>query len=144
FETLEDDIEKNSKKSDAQYAEAKESVERVRTEMAAGFKVQGERIGILDRRSVAIGGPGLRDVDGVCLSALVGDERKLVSMVALSMPSTIRERKDEFPLLSSPSGSTLVACLLHASFKLQKRLFRTQSEEAKLWEQIDRYQKAIG
>ena len=141
FEVLESEGKKQSTATDEQIKTVTDSVEEVKTEMHAGFKVQGDRINTMDRRAMAIYGSG-RDVESCCLAALGPEERKDISIIGKTIPSSKRNNTN-FALLSNDVGSTLVAHWLWASLKLQKRKYGSKQEETALFEQMDRYEKAL-
>ena len=60
--------EKREKANDEALKQIRDTADEAKTEMLAGFKVQGDRLNTLDRRSTAIYGPS-RDVDSLCLAA---------------------------------------------------------------------------
>jgi HK97 family phage major capsid protein len=127
----------------AMFEDVSKKLDDAKTELLVGQKVHADRINALDRRSAAIGLHGFRDVEGVCLAALADDERKHIGIIAASMPTHIRSRREDFPILSNPVAATLVASWLHASLRLQKRRFANQQEETQLWGQMERYEKAL-
>lgn len=143
FKILEEEDKKVEGKVEKLFTDVKADLEKTRTEMAAGFKVQGDKLNTLDRRSVALGYQGTRDVDGCCLAALGEEEKSDISGVAW-MQSRGPKDRERFPLLSSSIGSTLVAHWLRASLLLQKRRFASQAQEQDLYLKLAKYEKALG
>jgi HK97 family phage major capsid protein len=143
FDVLDKENKKTAEKAERLFTDVKGDLEKARTEMAAGFKVHSEKLNTLDRRSVAIGGGGFRDVSGNCLAAIDAEDRKVIPQIALTIKPDRITRREQFPILSTPEGASLTALLLHASLKLQRRMFRSQQEEAALWQKIERYNKAL-
>lgn len=117
-------------------------VETLKSEIAAGFKVLGDKTNALERRQMVISG-GFRDVAGNCLAAIAQDDRHFIPMIAMTIKKATRDRRDDFPILSTAEGASLTALLLHASLKLQRRMFRSQQEEIALWHKIEKYTKAL-
>lgn len=143
FEVIEAEQKKQAKSLSEQLAVTDQKAEQIKTEMLAGFKVQGERINTLDRRAMALGIGTARDVEGCCLAALGPEERKDIAIVAAGMRPGTKRNDPDMPLFSSEIGSTLVAHWLKASTLIQKRRFNSQKEEAALYEAMERYEKAI-
>jgi len=140
---VESEMAANKTESEKAIVDVRKLVESTRTELATGLKVHADRINTLDRRSVALGLSGPRDIEGLALAALGDEERRDIKLMSWSMPSDVRKRHDDLPLLSNPSSATLVAHWLYASFKVQRRRFSTQKEESELYTRMERYEKAF-
>lgn len=140
FEILEKDISAEGKERAAGDDAIGKRVDVIGTQVAAGFKVQSEKLDALERRSMAVG--GYRDVEGACLAALNIDDKKDISRIEWSMAADRKDR-NAYPILSTPGGATLVAQWLKTSLKIQKRLYGSRDDEAKLFEQLERYEKAF-
>ena len=124
------------------FAATENLIEQTRTEMAVGQKLHADRINTLDRRSIALGLNGSRDIEGLALAALGEKERRDISLMNFAMSPSVRGRED-LPILSNPVGATLVAHWLHASMKLQRRKFNGVNEERELETAMARYEKAF-
>jgi HK97 family phage major capsid protein len=142
FQILEEENKKLKAEAAASAQRFQDEIERSRTEMAAGFKVHSDKIHALDRRSVAVGGT-FRDVAGNCLAAIDGEDRNYIPSISMFLNREIAGRREQFPILSTPEGRTLTALLLWDSFKLQRRMFRSPSEETALWLRVEKYTRAL-
>lgn len=142
FELQEKELKTARNEAQGLFKDVKSELEQVKTEIAAGFKVHSDKIHALDRRSIAVGG-SFRDVAGNCLAAIDTEDRRFIPQIAMFLQREVAGRREYFPILSTPEGRTLTALFLWDSFKLQRRLFRSQSEEASLWAKLDRYKKAL-
>ena len=141
FEVLEQVSKKQAKATDDALKEIRDKADEAKTEMLAGFKAQGDRINVVDRRAVALGGP-TRDVDSLCLAALGDEQRKDIGTIARTIRTEPGDR-ERLPLFSSAIGSTLVAHWLWASTRLQKGRFGSAEGQTELFEQKARYEKAL-
>jgi HK97 family phage major capsid protein len=142
FEIIEKETKASRSEAQNLFKDVKSEIEQAKTEMAAGFKVHSDKINALDRRSIAVGG-SFRDVAGNCLAAIDNEDRKYIPRIAMCFNREIAGRREQFPILSTPEGRTLTALLLWDSFKLQRRMFRSQTEETALWLRIEKYTKAL-
>lgn len=124
----------------AETAKVAAVTDTLKTEMIAGFKVQGERINAMDRRTVALGISGGRDLEDLCLAALTDDDKKHIAAVDRSL--TPKTRGPE-PIFGEAIPTTLAICWMQASALLQKRAFSTQAQETALYERMDGYEKAL-
>ncbi len=141
FEVLELEGKKQAKSTDDALKEIRDKAEETKTEMAAGFKAHSDRINVVDRRAIALGGPS-RDVDSLCLAALGDEQRKDIGTIARTIRAKPGDR-ERLPLFSSEIGSTLVAHWLWASTRIQKGRFGSTEEQTALFEQKARYEKAL-
>lgn len=142
FEVLEEDNKKTRDEAKAEVKEVRTEVDRLKTEMLAGFKVHGDRINTLDRRQIAIGVGTANDIEGCCLAALGPEEKRDIQVVNMTIPNRARNRP-EMPMLSNPVASTLIAHWFYASLKLQKRQYSSKQEETALFERLEKYEKAL-
>jgi HK97 family phage major capsid protein len=142
FEVIETETKTARAEAKGLFTENKSDIDQLKTEVAAGFKMHSDKIHALDRRSIAVGG-SFRDVAGNCLAAISAEDRNYIPQIALFLNREVANRRDQFPILSTPEGRTLTALLLWDSFKLQRRLFRSQEQETALWLRIEKYTKAL-